>query len=170
MQTQTLSPLSRITRPFLVGLLVLLTAGIAWAGDSGRCHSATVPSEMVLPNGSVHSPGSLKVCAVRTHSPSATQLEVSVDGHPVQLVIGRSGAGENPTAAGRPFFVFHRNDANQLVLQGLAVPSRGKLRTYAMVAPRYKDYEVTSTWELLAANYEAGEPGSQPLILIAAAR
>jgi len=165
MKRDQLSPLSRMARPVLVAVAILSLAGVAWAGENGRCHSTVVSSEMILPDGSVHEPGALTVCTVQTHSPVATLLKVSVDGHPVHMVVSRSGTSETETRIDEAFFVFHRNDKDQLVLQGYAVPERGKLQTYAMYPDRY---EVNSTWELLARDYQEGRSQDPSAILIAA--
>lgn len=162
-----LSSSSCLARAVVVAFVVLVPAGVAWAGESGRCHSTAVSTEMVLPDGSVHEPGALTVCTVRTHSPIATLLKVSVDGHPVQMVVSRSGTSETEARIDQAFFVFHRNAEAQLVLQGYAVPARGKLQTYAMYPDRY---EVNSTWELLAREYREDAPQDWPAVLIAALR
>ena len=85
------SPVARVT---VLVLVFMVLAGTAWAGGSGSCHSVTVSSEIVLPDGSVHAPGALTSCAQRTHSPTSTLLELSIDGHPIHMVIARSDRSE----------------------------------------------------------------------------
>jgi hypothetical protein len=156
-----------MARPVLVAIVILVLAGVAWAGENGRCHSAVVSSEMILPDGSVHEPGALRVCTVQTHSPIATLLKVSVDGHPVQMVVSRSGTSETEVRIDEAFFVFHRNRESQLVLQGYAIPESGRLQTYAMYPDRSR---VSSTWELLARDYQEDRPLDPSAILVAALR
>ena len=169
MKPRHLTSLSRMTGAFAVALAVTVVAGTVWAGSSGRCHSAFVSSEVVLPNGSVHGPGTLTSCAQRTHSPTRTILELAIDGHPIHMVISRTDLSSSPSEAKAPFFVFHFDAGNRLVLQGYAVPKRGALLTYAM-HPDSDRFEVTSSWELLARDYDAGKPQDPSTIFIAAAR
>jgi hypothetical protein len=118
-----------------------------------------LPSKVVLPDGSVHGPGKLTSCNQGTHSPTRTLLELSIDGHPVHLVLGGSArseaAGDTP-----PFFVFLRDKQDRLVLQGYAVPARGNLVTYTMYPTRDR-FHVTSTWEVLALE-ASGEARRDP--------
>lgn len=163
------TPRSRTARITAVVLVLLVLVGTAWAGSSGRCHSVIVSSDVVLPDGSVHGPGTLTSCAQRTHSPTSTLMEISIDGHPIHMVISRSGRGEAPSEAKEPFFVFHLDAEKHLVLQGYAVPKRGDLLTYAM-QPNSDHYEVTSSWVVLARDHDAGKPLDPSMILIAARR
>jgi len=169
MRSWYLTPLSRVLRATAVVFVLMVLAGTAWAGSSGRCHSVIVSSKVVLPDGSVHGPGTLTSCAQRTHSPTRTMLELSIDGHPIHMVISRSGQSESPLEVKEPFFVFHLDTENRLVLQGYAVPKRGDLLTYGMY-PNRDHYEVTSNWVVLAHDYDAGKPQDPSMILIAAAR
>ena len=164
-----LTPLSRVARVTSLVLVILVLAGTAWAGSSGRCHSATISSEVVLPDGSVHGPGILTSCAQRTYSPTSTLLELSIDGHPIHMVISRSGQCQAPSEVKEAFFVFHLNTDNRLVLQGYVVPKRGDILTYAM-HPDSDHYEVTSTWAVLVRDYDAGKPQDPSMVLIAARR
>ena len=163
---------SFLTRWFLVArvtvvvLLLMVLTGSAWAGSSGSCHSVILSSEVVLPDGSVHGPGSLTSCAQRTHSPTRTLLELSIDGHPIHMVIARSDRSEASVEVEDPFFVFHRDRADRLVLQGYAVPVRDDLLTYGM-HPNSGRFKVTSSWSVLA---QAGEPLDPSIVLITATR
>ena len=96
-------------------------------------------------------------------------LELSIDGHPIHMVISRFGQCEAPSEVKEPFFVFHLDTENRLVFQGYAVPKRGDLLTYGM-HPNSAHYEVTSSWVVLARDYDAGKPQDPSMILIAARR
>ncbi|GAF73890.1 unnamed protein product [marine sediment metagenome] len=164
-----LGAVHRFPRALLFFFAVLLLAGAAQAGDSGRCHSAVVSSEMVLPDGSVHGPGRLRVCAVRTHSPTSMRVDLSVDGYPIHMVISRTTRGKDRTAVKDPFFVFQFDDDKRLVLLGLAYAKGGRLQTHAMYDHQDR-FEVTSSWELLSRGYQAGAPQDESIVLVAAAR
>jgi len=160
------SPIAGVT---VLVLVFMVLAGTAWAGSSGRCHSVTVSSEIVLPDGSVHGPGALTSCAQRTHSPTSTLLELSVDGHPIHMVIARSDLEEAPVEVQDAFFVFHRDRKDRLVLQGYAVPVSDDLLTYGM-HPSSGRFEVTSSWSVLAQAHDAGKSQDLSLVLVTATR
>lgn len=164
-----LAPLTLVARVTVLILVFMVLAGTVCAGSSGTCHSVIVSSEVVLPDGSVHGPGTLTSCAQRTYSPISTQLELSIDGHPIHMVISRSARYEAPEEVQDPFFVFHRDKQNRLVLQGYAVPKRGDLVTYGM-HPTRDDYKITSSWAVLARDHDRRRPQDASTILIAARR
>ena len=169
MRSGYLTPLSRIVRATAVVLVLMVLAGTAWAGSSGRCHSVIVSLKVVLPDGSVHGPGTLTSCAQRTHSPTRTMLELSIDGHPIHMVISRFGQSEAPSEVKEPFFVFHLDTQERLVLQGYAVPRRDDLLTYGM-HPNSDHYRVTSSWVVMSRDQDAGRSRDPSTILIAAKR
>ena len=160
---------SLVARVAVLVLLFMVLAGTAWAGSSGRCHSVIVSSKVVLPDGSIHGPGALTSCAQRTHSPTSTLLELSFDGHPIHMVIARSDRSEASVEVQDPFFVFHRDRQDRLVLEGYAVPVRDDLLTYGML-PNSGRFKVTSSWAVLAQAHDAGKPQDPSTILIAATR
>jgi len=166
MRSSYLTRWSLVARVTVVVLLLMVLTGSAWAGSSGSCHSVIVSSEVVLPDGSVHAPGALTSCAQRTHSPTRTLLELSIDGHPIHMVIARSDRGEASMEVQDPFFVFHRDREDRLVLQGYAVPVRDDLLTYGM-HPNSGRFEVTSSWSVLA---QTGEPRDPSTVFITATR
>ena len=134
--------------------IAMATAAVTHAG--GRCHTADLAHEVVLPDGSVHAPGELTSCRLATHSPISSLVELSIDGHPVHMVIGREGAAELKPQHAEPFFVFQRNADDQMVLQGYAVPRGGELVTYQLDPSGESGYKVSSRWGLLSA----GERGA----------
>ena len=52
-----LAPWTRVARAAALALVAMILAGTAWAGGSGYCHSVDLASRVVLPDGSVHGPG-----------------------------------------------------------------------------------------------------------------
>jgi len=96
-------------------------------------------------------------------------LELSIDRHPIHMVISRSGQSEAPSTVTEPFFVFHLDTENRLILQGYAVPKRGGLLTYGM-HPNRDHHRVTSSWVVLARDYDAGNPQDPSMILVTARR
>ncbi len=142
-----------ISRSTLVAVaLMILFSGIAAAGDAGRCYVADVPAEMVLPDGSAHAAGQLKLC-VREFSPVTGFHATYVDRRPAGMFLGRIGSAEGSAEDGAPFFVFRRQEAGELVLQGLAIVGEGGLCTYDLTP--HGQFEVTSSWELADASRPA---------------
>jgi hypothetical protein len=157
---------ARVT--FLV-LVFMVLAGSVWAGNSGLCHSVIVSSKVLLPDGSVHGPGTLTSCAERTHSPTSTLLELSFDGHPIHLVISPTSQTEASGEMPDPFFVFHRDRQDRLIFQGYVVPTRSDLLTYGMHRSR-ANFEVTSSWVAQAMEIDTGAAGDSRAIVITASR
>ncbi len=110
--------------------VLFVVSGFGWAGQ-GRCVSAEIPSSFVLPNGSVHEAGTLKLCLERTHSPVAAYHRIYVAGHAVQMIQSRTGRSESPSGT-EPFFLFHRNVLNQLELIGYARPDGRDPQTHIL--------------------------------------
>jgi len=118
--------------------VIVLTAGLmpavgASAGETGRCYSANVPNAMVLPDKTVHGPGLLQVCVERRISPVTVAHSLAVDGRPIGMYLSRTGRGEGTPQGADAVFVFVRNDADQLVLEGYSRPLGEQVRTYRML-------------------------------------
>jgi len=102
----------------LAGVL-LLTATVAQAG--GRCFNAQIPQTMVLPDGSTHAPGLLRICKDRTISPASSLHRSDVEGRSIGMFLGAPRHVEMPVDEGRAQFVFKRTIDDKLVLLGYAV-------------------------------------------------
>ena len=119
---------------FVVGLTAFMAlASGAWASETGRCYSADVPHAMVLPDETVHGPGSLRVCVERRISPVTVAHTVAVNGRPVGMYLSRTGLGEGAPEGADAVIVFVRNENDQFVLEGYSCPLRDQLRTYRML-------------------------------------
>ena len=126
----------RITAPsfaaiiLAVGLIPVMVP--ASAGELGRCYSADVHESVVLPDGSIHSPGSFKICLTRKESPVRGRHGTSVDGRAIgafKSELGKAEAGARPGAA---YFVFQRNERSELVLLGYAAYLSDTWHTYRL--------------------------------------
>jgi len=132
---------TRFIRLTLVGLSMLLCAALAppslaQAQQTGRCIRARVDAPIVLPDGSRHPAGALKICASRVHSPVAALHETRIDGRNVGLYPSRTGLNEETSSsAAEPYLVFQRDAAGDMVLQGYAVPEGDRMRTFLMAQP-----------------------------------
>ena len=112
-------------------LLALAPAGAAWAQERGRCVTADVPFEIVLPDESRHAAGQVRICLSRKYSPVSGLHTAYVDGKATGMYISRSAMSEGRVADGEPFLLFRRNEAGSLALHGYAVPAGdGHLTSY----------------------------------------
>lgn len=125
---------------FGVSLLLLIAAlappSSANPHQERRCVSADVDSPIVLPDGSRHPAGSVKICMSRAHSPVASFHETCVNGSQIGMYPSRTFLNEEDEAGVRdPYMVFRRDSSGQLVLQGYAVPEGRRMRTFLMAHP-----------------------------------
>jgi hypothetical protein len=123
---------------------IFLAGGIAMAGGNGRCYSAEITAFIALPDGSIHEPGTLRVCLTSKHSPVEGMHHTSMDGHPIAMFRSRLGESEGLGGQESSFFVFTKRDDGALELQGFATAKRdGRLTTYQMALE-----QVTTRWAL----------------------
>jgi hypothetical protein len=112
-------------------LAALALPGMTPAQETGRCYKADVPAPMILPDGSEHGPGRLKLCLIGK-GPVDGLHKTYVDGIPIGEFRSRRGTSEGRGEAVEAFFVFLRGVDGRLLLEGYAVASGEKLRTYHM--------------------------------------
>ena len=160
--TRKMHPRSLLGSAVLTG--ILLIPGFAAAGERGRCISADVPAPMVLPDGSIHGAGHLRICFARSYSPVAGLHRTYVNGKSVGLYTSQKGEAEEATDS-MPFFVFRRNGLGNYVLEGYAAPDGSRTWTY-----RLPGHEVNS-WQLgesvrAARNSEGPQDGADKDIVI----
>ena len=116
----------------MFAVTLILLPGTVSARDRGRCHSAVIDESFQLPDGSVHPPGKVTVCATFKYSPVAHLNAIHVDGMAVGLLKTRRGLSEDVTAEA-PFFMMLRDGQGQLHLAGYATPSRNGMVTYELM-------------------------------------
>ena len=107
-------------------LLALATILVAASGATlaGNCLTAQVPFPVVLPDGSVHEAGQLELCVERRLNPVIDIHEIAVGGNNVGLYHGRAISSESSSM--RPYLIFHRSAAGELILVGYARPPKRK--------------------------------------------
>ena len=99
------------------------------------CVRADIEESFVLPDGSEHPAGSLRICFDRAYSPVAGLHSISADGHASGTFLSRRVNPESPTAVS-PQIAFMRDGAGVLVLRGYTVERSGKVEAYWLQAPR----------------------------------
>jgi len=114
----------------LVGAL-LLAATAATAG--GRCYSAEVPGTIVLPDGSRHAPGVLRICTDRAISPVSRLHRTDVGGRAVGMFLSAPRAIEDTVKEGTAQFIFERDNRDDLNLVGYVITAGNKTTFFEMV-------------------------------------
>lgn len=102
-----------------------------WAGSRGSCMSAQIPESLELPDGSIHPPGTLTLCASKHSSPVTRLHKTIMNGMPVGYFTSRLGANEE-SGEGEPVMIFYRDAQSRLHLYGYAAPTNGRLVSHVM--------------------------------------
>ncbi len=121
-----------ISGTLIVAAFLILSQGSALA-SRGRCVSADIPAPMILPDGSEHPAGELKLCVRHHHSPVTSLHEAYVGGSPVGLHSSRRGISEG-RATSEPFMTFYRRPDGKLYLYGFALPGRERMEVHTLYA------------------------------------
>lgn len=146
-----------LMRAVLVLAAVFSPSQFIWAD----CYTAVVPSTVVLPDGSVHPPGSLRICNRVMLSPVAGLHDIYVNGQPVGKFRSRLGRSEGTGDGEEALFAFMRDRDSQLRLHGYAF----------LDGDRYTIYDLTSTRYGAQALEQGTERGNaEPLVRIAGNR
>jgi len=126
-------PLRLVRRAATLGLvaLVALAASPAWSQGRGQCAQIETPWPMILPDGSTHEPGPLKLCLQQMYTPSSGLHEIRVNGASIGLFVSRVGTSEQPVE-GVPIVVFKRDGTDEHYLVGYAWPDGESMRTYVL--------------------------------------
>lgn len=126
-----------IVAAVVVGAAIVLQ-GAGWAQSTGDCLRVEVPSPMVLPDRSVHPPGTLQLCMRRPYSPVASLHGTSVNGMSVGVLMSRRSRSEGP-AERNPYVVFRRTLEGRLELLGYAWPGAKAMNLYWMNDASWKN-------------------------------
>ena len=117
---------TRHSKALVIGGFVLVTlfavTAPAIASGGSNCTTASIAEPFVLPDGTQHEAGQLKLCVEGRHSPIAHKHTTYVDGMVVGLHIGRTGTSEGPATAGS-YVMFGRGVDGRLRLIGYAGPA-----------------------------------------------
>ena len=108
-----------------------LAPSLAWSQDRGQCARIELPWPIVLPDGSTHEAGSLKLCLQQMWTPASGLHEIRVNGRSIGLFMSRVGTSEAPVER-VPVVVFRRNGTDEHYLLGYAWPDGEIMRTYLL--------------------------------------
>jgi len=151
----------------LTGSLVLLLFAGAAHANLGRCVWAEVPSPIVMPDGSSHPAGAIRVCLSLEYSPVAGLHKTYVGGEFAGMFLSRRALSEGPAEEDlkSAYFMFQRNGEGELVLLGYALPAGDRFQTFRMEDIGRKPNGSQSQ---LAGNRAEPEEGNGKLVLLAA--
>jgi hypothetical protein len=115
----------------LVGIAAAaLLAGPAQAQMRGDCIRVELDAPVILPDGSTHEAGTLRLCLDRALNPGTGLHALQVNGVKAGMAMSRIGKGE--AADERPCAVFERAADGKLRLIGYAVPAGQRMQTYTL--------------------------------------
>lgn len=120
------------TRTLMLAGALMLAATVTVAEGRG-CYTAEVPGAIVLPDGSEHASGALRICTDRAISPTSNLHRTFVDGRPVGMFLSAPRTIEEGVEAGTAQFIFERGAGDELNLVGFVVTARGGTTIYEMV-------------------------------------
>ena len=119
-----------IRRTLLVATSALaLGVAAAPAQAPGRCATAQVLFGTVMPDGSAHEPGKIRICYVQRYNPSSGLHSIWVDGAPVGLAKSRVRRTEGGSVS-HPTMIFKVTDDGRLRLMAYAWPAGKTVRVF----------------------------------------
>jgi hypothetical protein len=114
-----------------LGAVVAIVPSLAWTQGAGRCIRVETPWPVVLPDGSAHQAGTLRLCLRHEWTPVTGLHEIRVDGTSLGLFMSRIGKSEGRSERD-PLVVFQRNVNEQHRLVGYAWPEGEVMRTFTL--------------------------------------
>ena len=114
---------------------VLVASPALIAQQRGRCAVTELPGQLVLPDGTVHDSGEVKICFDGWHNPSSGRHVIFVDGRKWGYLLSRSGESDELTTE-VPVFVFTpRSEHNHVRLLGYAWPNGDGMSVHVLHRP-----------------------------------
>ena len=121
-----------------IAFAVLVTSPQLVAQQRGRCAVTELPGHLVLPDGTVHESGELKVCFEGWHNPSMGRHVIFVGGKKWGYLLSRSGRSDE-LKADVPIFVFTaRSEHHHVRLLGYAWPDGDRMSIHVLHRPGRK--------------------------------
>lgn len=101
---------------------------------TGVCVRVDVDAAMVLPDGSIHDPGTLRICERRAFTPVASLHAMYVEGAPVAMLLSQKRISETPGDEA-PSIFFERDGRGRLRLLGYVLPESGTSVSFTLAKP-----------------------------------
>jgi hypothetical protein len=118
---------------FAVATWVVAPTSAAEAA-AGICVRVEVDGPMLLPDGSHHEAGTLRICERRTFTPVASLHAMYVEGAPVAMLMSRKQTSE-AADYGSPTILFERDRGGRMRLLGYVLPQSGASVSYTLAKP-----------------------------------
>lgn len=121
-----------------IAVAVVVTSPSLIAQQRGRCAVTELPGQLVLPDGTVHDSGEVKICFDGWHNPSSGRHVIFVDGKKWGYLLSRSGESDELTTD-VPVFVFTpRTEHHHVRLLGYAWPNGDGMSVHVLHRPGRK--------------------------------
>ena len=111
-------------------MVTLIVGGAVWSVVPAHCVALDVPAPFVLPDGSVHAAGELRMCLSRNFNPVMGLHRVYIDGMPVGFLLSQIANAEIPKDT-TPSALFY-GASGRLRLVGYTVAANGKVFSYLL--------------------------------------
>jgi hypothetical protein len=123
----------RLGSAAIVVRLLVFGVGAAHGEELADCYRATIPAPMVLPDGSLHPAGELRICTTRRLSPVEWLHVTYVGGGAVGAFRGRDTVIERGVEPREPEFVFLRGFDGSLRLFGFTTSTPRGARLHKLI-------------------------------------
>jgi hypothetical protein len=153
---------------WILGVVAAAFVAVSTVVAGPGCLTVTVPTEVILPDGSTHEPGALRLCFDRKLNPVAELQEISLAGMAQGLYVGKTYQAEGDVA--RPVVLFHRNADDAWILVGFARPGRnpGERATSVRLTEPSRVQELLAARSTRRPTAAPGASETDDVILIAA--
>ena len=121
----------------VISLVIVAFAARETIAQPRTCVRADIEEAFVLPDGSRHSAGLLRICLDRDYSPVAGLHSIMAGDHGTGTFLSRRVKPEGMSQAS-PQIAFFRDASGALVLLGYTLEKRGKVEAYWLEPPRSK--------------------------------
>jgi hypothetical protein len=160
-------------RTLLALATILLVACVANAGERGHCLRAEIDETFMLPNGSVHPPGELKLCLIQSLSPVSGAHQTHVNGYSVgyfRSVRSKTTVARQAVRA-EPYLEFERNRYGELELRGYSWTDGTTVLAYDLTKLNKKKlrFKVTTRQQHTASNNSPADEQEETIIRLTAA-
>jgi hypothetical protein len=112
-----------------LGSLLLATPFAARAQQGGQCLIARIPAPFILPDGSTHEAGEIRICMNQEYAPVTALHRVYANGMPVGLFVSWKRPSEARDLS-EPHVLFHRLPSGALRLVGYVWPETRRAFSY----------------------------------------
>jgi hypothetical protein len=161
-------------RQLTKALVAAICLAVALTGSTtvaaGRCATAQVPNSMIMPDGSTHDAGKLRVCTDQDYSPVSSLHTVYVNGRQVGMFLSQRSETEGLSDREEPFFLFYRSRDGRLVFHAHAWPEDGRMQAYRLYDPRPARAEAHASWTWRLIGDEESVPRSEHMVFLGASR